>query len=303
MSKIKRASALGCFIPNVSSGSIAASPRHCLWIAALFFFTGCSQSDTNKKETPLLKIGGSVLFPSELAREIEQRAESDSVTQVAMFLEDWRRTASLYEQAVQAGEGDDEETQRLVEKSRQRIIAARFVERKLKDALNDGRFRVDSAEVRIYYEQMSASLVFNDAMFKLLRIYTHSADTALRLRQALVADTHADSLFNLAMRRAPETADLNQLAFESATQFKTLPQLHLESENMRAILERMKPKDVSPVMKLSDSLFVVMRLEELVVPRQAKTFAQAFPEILERLRIIKQKRFVDSLASRLKNSL
>lgn len=251
----------------------------------------------------MLKIGGSVLFPSELAREIEPRAEGDSVTQAALFLEDWRRTASLYEQATQAGEGNDEETQRLVEKSRQRIIAARFVERKLKDALNDGRFRVDSAEVRIYYEQMSASLVFNDAMFKLLRIYTHSADTALRLRQALVADTHADSLFNLAMRRAPETADLNQLAFESATQFKTQPQLHLESENMRAVLERMKPKDVSPVMKLSDSLFVVMRLEELVVPRQAKTFAQAFPEILERLRIIKQKRFVDSLASRLKNSL
>jgi hypothetical protein len=46
-----------------------------------------------------------------------------------------------------------------------------------------------------------------------------------------------------------------------------------------------------------------MRLEESVTLGQPKTFAQAFPEILERLRLMKQKRFVDSLASRLKNSL
>lgn len=302
-SKIKRASTLGFFIPSVSSGSVAASPRHCLWIAALFVFTGCAQSDTNKEETPLLKIGGSELFASELARNIRRSTPSDSATQAAMFLEDWRRTASLYEQALQAGEDKDKETQYLVEKSRRRIIAERFVERKLKEALKEGYFRVDSTEVKSYYEQMSSALVFHDAMFKLLRIYTHSADTALRLRQDLVANIGTDSLFTLAMMRAPEIADLNQFAFESATQFKTMPQLHLESENLRAILERMKPKDVSPVIKLTDSLFVVMRLEELVAQRQPKTFAQAFPEILERLRIMKQKRFVDSLASRMKNSL
>ncbi|MFQ3599271.1 MAG: peptidylprolyl isomerase [Chloroherpetonaceae bacterium] len=257
----------------------------------------------SEKETPLLKIGESVLLPSELARHIQQSAPSDSATQAALFLEDWRRAASLYEQALQVGENNDEETQRLVEKSRRRIIAERFVERKLQEALKEGRFRVDSTEVKTYYEQMNSALVFHDAMFKLLRIYTINADTALRLRQALVARVNADSLFNLVMLRTPETAELNQLAFESATQFKTLPQLHLESENLHAILERMKPNDVSPVLKLSDSLFVVMRLEESVAPRQPKTFAQAFPEILERLRIIKQKRFVDSLASRLKNSL
>ncbi len=264
---------------------------------------GCAQSNTSEKETPLLKIGGSVLLPSELARNIRQSAPSDSATQAALFIEDWRHTASLYEQAIQDGEDNDEETRHLVEKSRRRIIADRFVERKLQEALKDGLFRVDSAEVKAYYEQMSSTLVFHDAMFKLLRIYTHSADTALRLRQALVANIGADSLFNLAMLRAPETAELNQLAFEGATQFKTLPQLHLESENLRAILERMKPKDISPVMKLSDSLFVVMRLEEIVAQRQPKTFVQAFPEVLERLRMMKQKRFVDSLASRLKNSL
>lgn len=283
--------------------SIAANAKQGLWLAACCFFIGCTSSDT-EKETPLLKIGSSILFPSEVARNIVQRSTpSDSATQAAMFIEDWRRTASLYEQAIQAGEDNDEKTQHLIEKSRRRIIAERFVERKLKEALKDGRFLVDSAEVKTYYEQMKSTLVFHEAMFKLLRIYAQSADTALRLRQALVADIGVDSLFTLAMLRAPEIADLNQRAFEGATQFKTLSQLHLESENLRAILERMKPKDISPVMKLSDSLFVVMRLEESVAPQQPKTLVQAFPEILERLRIVKQKRFVDSLASRLKNSL
>ncbi|MFN3561600.1 MAG: peptidyl-prolyl cis-trans isomerase [Chloroherpetonaceae bacterium] len=283
--------------------STAVSTTQCFWLAALCFFTGCAQSETTEKETPLLKIGSSVLFPSELARHIRQSVSSDSATQAALFLEDWRKTISLYEQALQDGEQHDEETQRIVEKSRQRIIAERFVERKLREALKRGQFRVDSAEVKTYYEQMSSKLVFREAMFKLLRIYTSNADTALRFRQALVARISMDSLFKLIMLRAPETVALNQVAFESAMQLKTLPQLHLESENLYAVLERMKPNDVSPVMKLSDSLFVVMRLEESVAQKQPKTFAQAFPEILERLRMMKQKRFVDSLASRLKNSL
>ncbi len=304
-SKIKRATPLRFIALSFFSqiGLIAASAERGLWLAGLFFFMGCAPSNTHTKETPLLKIGESVLLPSELARHTRQYAPSDSATQAALFLEDWRHTTSLYEQALQAGEQNDEETQRLVEKSRRRIIAERFVERKLQDALKEGYFRIDSAEVKAYYEEMSAALVCRETMFRLLRLYTIHADTALRLRQALVARLNSDSLFNLVMSRAPETTELNQLAFERATQFKTLTQLHLESENLHAILERMRPGDISPVLKLSDSLFIVMRLEELVASGQPKTLAQAFPEILERLRIIKQKRFVDSLASRLKNSL
>jgi len=289
--------------PNRSLvGLMAASTKRGLWLAALLLVTGCASSD-KETEQPLLKIGNSRLYPSELARAIRFSTPSDSATQAALFLEDWRYITSLYEQALQDGEDRDEETQRLVEKSRRRIIAERFVERKLREALNAGRFRIDSAEVKTYYEQMSATLTFHETMFKLLRIYTHNADTALRLRQALVADMSVDSLFNVVMRRAPETATLNQLSFESATVLKPLPQLHLESEPLRTILERMKPKDISPVMKLSDSLFVVMRLEESVAAGQPKPFAQAFPEILDRLRLMKQKHFVDSLATRLKNSL
>lgn len=274
-----------------------------LWCAAICALIGCAQSDKHEKEQPLLKIGNSVLFPSELSRSIKYSSQSDSATQAALFLEDWRRTMSLYEQAIEAGEHQDEETQRLVEKSRQRIIAERFVERKLQDAFKNGYFRIDSLEVKNYYEKMSSTLVFHEARFKLLRIYTTNTDAALRLRQALVANVKMDSLFKLVMAKAPETAELNQIAFENAVQLKTLPQLHLESENLWAVLERMKPKDVSPIMKLSDSLFVVMRLEESVLPQQPKTLAQAFPEIIERLRLMKQKHFVDSLVSRLKNSL
>lgn len=81
-----------------------------------------------------------MLLPSELARNIRQSAPSDSATQAALFIEDWRHTASLYEQAIQEGEENDEETRRLVEKSRRRIIAERFVERKLQEALKDGAF-------------------------------------------------------------------------------------------------------------------------------------------------------------------
>ncbi len=303
-SRTKRASLL-IFITLYFSPMrlIVASAKRLLSLAALLFLMGCIPSNTREPETPLLKIGKSVLLPSDLSRHIKQSTPSDSATQAALFLEDWRRTTSLYEQALEAGEHQDEETQRLVEKSRRRIIAERFVERKLQEALKEGRFFIDSAEVKAYYEQTRSALVFHDAMFKLLRLYTHSADTALRLRQALVARLNADSLFRLVMQCAPEMAALNQLAFESAYQFKSLSQLHLESENVHAILERMKPNDISPVLKLSDSLFVVMRLEDSVAPQQPKTLAQAFPEILERLRIMKQKRFVDSLASRLKNSL
>jgi hypothetical protein len=302
-SKIKCVSALAFLALHFSQiCSIAASARY-LWLAALLFVTGCFHSDPKETEQPILKIGNSMLFPSDLARAIRSNTPSDSATQAALFLEDWRRNTSLYEQALQEGEDRNEETKRLVEKSRRRIIAERFVERKLQEALNNGYFRIDSAEVKTYYDQMSATLVFHEDRFRLLRIYTSNTDTALRLRQVLASNFSLDSLFHFVMRYTPETATLNQLAFESATQLKTLPQLHLESENLYAILNRMKPKDVSPVMKLSDSLFVIMRLEESVTLGQPKTFAQAFPEILERLRLMKQKRFVDSLASRLKNSL
>mgnify|MGYP003923884223 CR=1 FL=1 len=244
-----------------------------------------------------------MLFPSELRRAIQFNNPSDSAVQAALFLEDWCHYTSLYEQAIEAGEDQDEETQRIVEKSRRRIIAERFVERKLRQALEQGYFRIDSTEAKAYYERMKATMVFHENRFKLLRLYAQRAETAMRLRQALATYLGIDSLFKLAMQSTPEIAMLNQLAFESATQFKTLTQLHLESENLHAVLVQMKAKDVSPVMKVSDSLFVVMRLEESVAAGEPKTWAQAFPEVLERLRLMKQKKFVDSLASRLKNSL
>lgn len=249
-----------------------------------------------------MTIGNSSLLPSELARATRALSPKDSATVAALFIEDWRRATSLYEQAIAEGEDQDEETRIIVEKSRRRIIAERFVERKLREALTQGKFLVDSAEVEAYYEKLGSTLLFSAPTFKLTRLYAANADTALRFRQFLTMKLSLDSLFALALARSPETAELNQRAFESAMTLKTLPELHLESENLRAILERMKPNDVSPAMKLSDSLFVVMRLEEIALPNQPKTLAQAYPEIVARLNAMKQKRFIDSLASLLKPS-
>lgn len=262
------------------------------------FLCGCAKSEP--KETPLMTIGNSVLLPSDLARATRAASPKDSATLAALFIEDWQRAASLYEQAIAEGDDRDEETQAIVEKSRRRIIAERFLARKLREAMSQGKFLVDSAEVKTYYERFGSTLTFNAPMFRLARLYAANADTALRFRQLLTLKLSLDSLYGVAMERSPETAELNQRAFESAMTLKTLPQLRLESDNLRAILERMKPGDVSPAMKLSESLFVAMRLEEIALPNQPKTLTQAYPDILERLAMMKQKRFADSLAARLK---
>jgi hypothetical protein len=274
----------------------AAALRLCLVVA--FLLSGCAKSSDVEK--PILKVGNSLLLPSELARAVQEGPPGDSATKAALFIEDWRRAASLYEQALDEGEPARPETATLLEKSRRKIIAERFVERKLQEAWSKGLFRVDSMAVKSYFDAQSSSFKFAAPMFKLTRFYATKADSALRFRQVMSAPLSLDSLFELAMQSAPEAAELNQLAFESGLRLQTFSQLHLESENLRALLERMKPKDISPVMKLSDSLFVVMRLEERVSQGEPKTFSQAYPDIVERLALINQKRFIDSLA-KLKN--
>ncbi|NTV46859.1 MAG: hypothetical protein HGB11_10160 [Chlorobiales bacterium] len=97
---------------------------------------------------------------------------------------------------------------------------------------------------------------------------------------------------------APEYRAQNRQSIVASQRFAPESRLHLETESMRDLLKKMSASSVSPVIKLSDSLYVVMRLEEAVQKGDQKTLIQAYDEIAYLLRLRKEKAFYEQLRAR-----
>ncbi len=266
----------------------------------MLIFSACSSASN---EPPVATLGKSVLTRDELRYSLSYQNREDSITQAMMYLEDWLTTTALYEKALQEGQDKDTLTQLLIEKSRRKIVASRYVARKLQEEIAAGNFRIDSSEVQAFYYANPQLLKFREPQYRLLRLYASSQDAILTLRQKLAANAPENELFALAQSLSPTLAQMNDVAFQLVKEARPLWKLHLESEALMQLLERMRPKDITPVVKVRDSVFVVMRLEEKLEPGTTMTLEQAYTDIVERLRYQKEKSFFQNLVNSSKSSL
>jgi hypothetical protein len=74
-----------------------------------------------------------------------------------------------------------------------------------------------------------------------------------------------------------------------------LEQLHLENDTMKEVLPTLLPGELSSVITVHDSLFVVMEMHDRVKKGSKKTFEQAYDEIEELLIVQKQKHYYSTL--------
>ncbi len=269
-------------------------------VIAAALLSGCSNAPN---EPPVARLGKSVLTREELRQSLSYQNLEDSVTQAMMYLEDWLATTALYEKAVQEGMDRDTLTQLLIDKSRRKIIATRYFERKLQEEIQAGKLRVDSSEAQAFYTVNAGLFQFREPHYRLLRLYASSQDAILAIRQKLVAGASDDELLLLAQSLSPALAQTNSIAFQLSKEARPLQALQLESYTLSQFLERMRPKDITPIIKVRDSLFVVMRLDEKLDKGATMTFEQAYADIEEILRQQKQKAFFRYLVSSSKKAL
>jgi hypothetical protein len=141
-------------------------------------------------------------------------------------------------------------------------------------------------------------------MFRVVRLFAISPDSALRFRSLLLNTAFAAKELNeKAKALSPKTASLIDVERELSAPLRTSRALQLESELAKLLLDRMKPRDISPVIKLTDSLYVMFRLEEKAERNQQKTLTQASEEIADQLRLQKQKSFFNYLVSTARTNL
>lgn len=153
----------------------------------MLIFSGCSSAPN---EPPVATLGKSVLTRDELRYSLSYQNREDSITQAAMYLEDWLITTALYEKALQEGQDKDTLTQLLIEKSRRKIVASRYVARKLQEEIAAGKFRIDSSEVQAFYYANPQLLKFQNLiigscvfMHPLKTLFLHCAKNLPQMRQ------------------------------------------------------------------------------------------------------------------------
>jgi len=265
------------------------------------FFAAC---EPELQEPTVATVGASKLTLSELHASIEYAPAKDSATAAAIYIEDWKRTAALYELARQVGIETDTIGQVLVKKATRRILTQRFVDIEMQKAEAAGKFKVDSVEVKAFFEANHETFFYREPAVQLIRLYASSSDSATRMLRLLSQRRHSfEHISEEAKIIAPEREELNTRSLENATQLIRVSRLHLESETLRQLLQKMRPSNVSPIVKLSDSLFVVMRLEARVETGTKKSLKETYDEILHRLKLKKQKAFYAELQRRAQNAL
>ncbi|MBC8042812.1 MAG: peptidyl-prolyl cis-trans isomerase [Rhizobacter sp.] len=254
-------------------------------------YSGCTGKSS---EPPVAKTGNSTLTTSDLHRSIHFTTPEDSATAAAIYIEDWLASASLYEQALEDGQAQDTLTQLLIEKSRRLVTVQQYLERKF-SAERNGKLKVDSAEVKTYFERHAAEFSYRETAYQLTRLYASGADTAAALR-LLLSDRNltATALEKKTILLAPAQAERNAQELRFASALRSVLELQLENESVRGLLEKMQPGDISPVVK-AENVFVVMRLAAKVGRGEAKPFSEAFAEAETRVRLEKQKIYYNEL--------
>ncbi len=267
--------------------------RRSVLTAVLLFLAGCG---SGPDDDVVARAGNLELTREELRASISYASQEDSLTVSAIYVEDWKALASLYQLALDDGIGEDAETRMLIEKATRQIIVQRFVDKRLKQAEKDRFFAVDSSDVKTFYREFPDMFVCSETEYAVARYYAATAQGASRMGNALMLhDGDEESLLRLIESIDPGYAGKNLHARKNALHLRPLVQIHLENEKVKGVLKDMAPGERSPVIVLHDSLFVVMEMHDIVKKGDRKTLEQAYGDIEDLLIVEKQKQYYTKL--------
>ena len=269
------------------------SKLHIALGAILFLASGCG---TSPDDEVVAKAGKLRLTRGELLASIDYASPQDSLTMSAIYIEDWRDLAALYQLALDENVDKEPETRMLAEKAMRQITVQRFVDSRMNRAEKEGMLAVDSAAVKAFYQEYPDESVCKQTEYALARYYASTEQAASRMQNALrFHEGNGKRLLGLIESLDSVYADVNRQSYLSGRDLKALPRLHLENRKMKRLLLSMVPGDISPVIKVHSTLFVVMHLHAVLGKGEKKSVAQAYEDIEELLIVEKQKQYYSTL--------
>ncbi|WP_287373797.1 hypothetical protein [Prosthecochloris sp.] len=258
----------------------------------LFFMAGC---DGVPDADVVARAGKHQLSRGELLASIDYSSSEDSLTASAIYIEDWKDIAALYQLALEEGIDKDPDARMLIEKATRHIVIQRFVDRKMDNAEKEGVYAIDSAEVSAFYQEFSGAFLCPETVYAVSRYYASTLQSAGRIENALkLHDGDEKHLQQLIESIEPGYAGKNRRT-HPVRSLSPLEQLHLENDRMKEVLLSLSPGEHSSVIAVNDSLFVVIEMHDMVKKGSKKTFEQAYEEIEELLIVQKQKQYYSTL--------
>ncbi|MCW8795617.1 MAG: hypothetical protein OQK67_00965 [Chlorobium sp.] len=261
-------------------------------VVVSFILAGCG----NQHDDVVAKSGDLQLTRDELLASITYSSQEDSLTASGIYIEDWKDLAALYQLALEKGFADEAESKLLIEKATRQIIVQRFLDREIDQIEKKQGFAVDSSEVTAFYRAFPDLFVCSDTEYGVSRYYFSSAVTASRMKNALRQHQgDEESLIKLIGSIEPRYARKNMEARGKGLQLRALRQLHLENDNVKRSLNGMAPGEISSVISLHDSLFVIMEMHDIVMKGERKSLLQAYGNIEDLLIVEKQKQYYSTV--------
>lgn len=261
--------------------------------ALLLFIAGCGDA---RKDDIVARSGQLQLTRDEVLASISYSSPEDSLIVSAIYIEDWKALALLYQLALEENIDKDPGTKRLIEKAKRTIVVQRFVDKRMEKAENDGLHVIDSSAAREFYHQFPEMFTASNKEYAVSRYYASTAQSAGRIENALrLHEDDENRLLELIESIEPGYAAENRQARDSVRELKTLDRIHLENDTMKEALQKLAPGELSSVIAVDDSLFVVLELHDIVGKGEKKTFEQSYGDIEELLTVQKQKQYYSTL--------
>jgi hypothetical protein len=165
----------------------------------------------------------------------------------------------------------------------------------MKEEEINGRFEVDSSEAESYYDKNAPEFTYGLLSMKVLRLYAQSESKAKSFAELYEKKIPLDSILNKVSELEPALGEMNFSQRKYATQLLPISKVYFETASLRTMAESMALNLPSKPLKLADTLFVVMTVLEKVLPGSRKSFQQAYPDVREKIKILKEKKFMDDL--------
>lgn len=259
----------------------------------LLFIAGCGSATD---DDIVARAGNLELSRDEVLASISYSSPEDSLTVSAIYIEDWKDLAALYQLALEDGVDRDSDARMLIEKATRHIVVQCFVDQKMEQAGKQGLFAIDSSDVRAFYREFPDAFVSRATEYAVARYYATTLQAAGRIENALrLHEGNEDRLLLLIESIEPGYAAKNRESRSNVHTLRPLEQIHLESETMKSSLQNLAPGEMSPVIAVHDSLFVVIEMHDIVKKGDKKTFEQAYGEVEELLTVQKQKEYYSTL--------
>jgi hypothetical protein len=267
-------------------------PGILLLLALAVFLAGCGASDRDVVE----RKKSLELTRGELLSSIRYGSSGDSATASAIAIEDWKETASLYLMALENGQEQEPETRRLVERAKRQIVVQRYVASRIEKAWRTGRFSTDSAAVRQFFLANAGLFVFPRALYSVIGLYASDAGKCARMEDLLLSGLEdPDELLRQASVIDPARRGLNTRSIGGYRNYEPAASLAGIYGDLRTLIEQTPSGRTSAVVKIGDSLYVVLKVIDVADAGAPLSFRQAYRSAERMLALQKQNAFYDTL--------